>query len=403
MAKHKTENLDELKKGKWPSFVKELEKASEKSERTKDLLGQLEKSYVDGVNYWKHGGMVGVRGYGGGVVGRFSSLPEEFPGVKECHTARLLPVPGLFYTSDILRKLSDVCDKYAGAIFNFHGSTGDIQILGFKHEDAEEMFQDLIKIGFDLGGSGSALRTPSSCVGPARCEWACYDTLNACREITNHFIDEVHRPPFYYKFKIKFSGCPIDCTASGARSDMSVVGIWKDNIKINQKAVEDYAEQFDIQKYVVDLCPSKCIKYKDGILKINDNYCVKCMHCISAMPKALSPGDEKGAQLRLGAKAPIVEGPRLGFVLVPFYDIKKDMEEGYPFFTDLVQRIWDFWDEYGKNRERIGELVQRVGIGNFLEEIGLDPSPAMVAHPRTNPYIRFEEYFEEEEEGNEKE
>lgn len=397
MGKHKTPQLDELKKGKWPSFVREIERAASKSERTVDLLGQLEKSYEDGITLWKHGGMVGVRGYGSGVVGRFSDVPEEFPGVQEYHTARVLSVPGFFYTSDTLRKLADICDKYAGGIFNFHGSTGDIQILGFTQAEAEDLFQSLAKIGFDLGGSGSALRSPSACVGQARCEWACYDTMHACREITNYFLDEVHRPPFYYKFKIKFSGCPIDCTSSGARSDLSVIGVWKDNIKINQEEVAEYASKFDLEKYVVNKCPTKCISFKDNKLNINDRFCVKCMNCIAAMPKALKPGDVKGAQLRLGAKAPVVDGPRLGFLLLPFYDINKDKEDGYSYFTDLVQRIWDFWDEYGKNRERIGELVQRFGIGNFMEEIGIEPHPAVVSYPRTNPYIKFDNQIDKEE------
>jgi len=34
--------------------------------------------------------------------------------------------------------------------------------------------------------------------------------------------------------------------------------------------------------------------------------------------------------------------------------------------------------------------MQRVGLGNFLEQIGLDPIPQMVVHPRTNPYIFYE-------------
>ncbi len=57
--------------------------------------------------------------------------------------------------------------------------------------------------------------------------------------------------------------------------------------------------------------------------------------------------------------------------------------------------------------ERVGELIQRVGVGNFLEEIGLEPRPEMVEHPRPNPFIKFEEYFvevdEEEEEESEEE
>ena len=33
--------------------------------------------------------------------------------------------------------------------------------------------------------------------------------------------------------------------------------------------------------------------------------CVRCMHCINVMPKALRPGTERGATILIGAKAPI--------------------------------------------------------------------------------------------------
>ena len=57
---------------------------------------------------------------------------------------------------------------------------------------------------------------------------------------------------------------------------------------------------------------------------------------------------------------------------------------------ELTEAIWDLWGEHGKNRERVGEFIQRIGLGNFLDQIGLDPVPEMISHPRTNPYIFFE-------------
>ena len=53
-------------------------------------------------------------------------------------------------------------------------------------------------------------------------------------------------------------------------------------------------------------------------------------------------------------------------------------------------QILSFWDEYGKNRERVGELIQRVGMASFLDAIGLEPVPEMVSAPRDNPYIFFQ-------------
>jgi sulfite reductase alpha subunit len=60
-----------------------------------------------------------------------------------------------------------------------------------------------------------------------------------------------------------------------------------------------------------------------------------------------------------------------------------------------------FWNEHGKNRERVGELIQRVGLGNFLEAIEVEPLPEMVAHPRENPYVFYEEYLEPDDEEEE--
>jgi sulfite reductase alpha subunit len=389
--KHETPLLDELKKGKWISFVREMERAAEKSERTEDLLGQVEESYRDKITHWKHGGMAGVRGYGAGMVGRFSEFPEKYPGVKECHSIRLNQTSGFFYNSDVLRKLADIADRHAGGLFNFHGSTGDIQILGLAQADAEELFQKSAELGFDLGGSGSDLRTPSCCVGPARCEFANYDTLQICYDITQAYQDELHRPSFNYKFKLKFSGCANDCVAAASRSDLAFIGTWQDNIKINQGEVKNYVKKFNVQKYVLDKCPTKCMWFEGENLVIDDSNCVKCMHCINEMPKALKSGDQKGLSILIGAKAPLVTGPRMGMMLIPFYDVHEDSKNDYEWLKGLISNMWEFWDEYGVSRERIGELIARVGLVTFLEGIGLEPTIDMVREPRSNPFIKFED------------
>jgi sulfite reductase alpha subunit len=389
--KHQTPLLDELKKGKWISFVKEIERAAEKSERTEDLLGQVEESYRDKVNHWKHGGMAGVKGYGAGMVGRFSEYPDKYPGIKECHSMRIIPSAGFFYNSDFLRKLADISEKHAGGLLNFHGATGNIQILGMSQAEAEDVFQAVAELGFDLGGSGSDLRTPSCCAGQARCEFANYDTMKICRHLTEEYLDELHRPAFNYKFKFKFSGCANDCVASAARSDLAFIGTWKDKIKINQEEVKNYKKKFNVQKYVLDKCPTKCMWFEGENLVIDDENCVKCMHCINELPKALKAGDERGCSILIGAKAPLVTGPRMGMMLVPFYDVNEDAKNDYEWLKGLISNMWEFWDEYGVSRERIGELIGRVGLNTFLEGIGLEPIPEMVQHPRSNPFIKFTE------------
>ncbi len=381
----KTPLLDQLEEGPWPSFVTEMKRAARKSNTAKDLLGQLERSYVDRVGHWKHGGIVGVKGYGGGVIGRYSDLPEEFPGVAEFHTFRVNMPAGWFYTTEKLRQLCDVWDKHGSGLTNMHGATGDIILLGAPTSALQPCFDDLAEIGFDLGGSGSDMRTPSCCVGPARCEFACIDTLNILHSITQEFQDELHRPMFPYKSKIKISGCANDCVASVARSDISIIGTWRDTIRVNDAEVACYAEEgMDIRGEVVDLCPTHCMKWDAQArkLSIDDGECNRCMHCINLMPKALRPGTEKGATILVGGKAPIVRGALLSWVIVPFMK----MEAPYDELKDLIRRIWEWWDENGKMRERLGELINRLGMRAFLSAMNLPPSPQMINAPRANPY-----------------
>lgn len=380
--------LDELEKGPWPSYVKEIKRMAEKNPASKDLLGIQELSYKDRITHWKHGGIVGVTGYGSGVIGRYCDAPEKFPNAASFHTIRVNQPAGWFYSTEALRKVCDIWEKHGSGMTNFHGSTGDIILLGTTTEHLQPCFDDLTEAGFDLGGSGSALRTIAGCVGPARCEWTCFDTLNLVYDLTMEFQDEIHRPRWPYKFKIKASGCPNDCVAAIARADFTIIGTWRDSLRIDQAEVARYAAAgLDIPGIVVNKCPSEALNWDSGkmALTVNAEDCVRCMHCINVMPKAIQTGTERGATIMIGGKAPIVKGAYLSWVLVPFME----MQPPYTEVKDLLRKIWDWWDENGRTRERLAELIERIGLKEFLKEIGLKPLPQMVTKPRANPYVFF--------------
>ncbi|MDO7788981.1 dissimilatory-type sulfite reductase subunit alpha [Desulforamulus aquiferis] len=383
----KTPLLDDLEKGPWPSFVTEIKRAAANNLSAQDLLGQLELSYEDKKAHWKHGGLVGVMGYGGGVIGRYSDVHEQFPHVEHFHTVRLNQPSGWYYHTKALRQVCDVWEKYGSGLTNLHGSTGDVILLGTKTEHIQTIFDEVSAFEehpFDLGGSGSNLRTPSSCAGPARCEFAMIDSTDICHDLTNEFQDYLHRPMWPYKCKIKVSGCPNDCVASIARSDISIQGTWRDDIKINQEAVRAYAaEGFDIQGLVVDKCPTKCMSFDGNELTIDNPNCTRCMHCINKMCKALRPGDDRGATILIGGKAPILQGAMMGWVIVPFMKLEPPYEE----LKEFLEKVWEWWDENGKTRERVGELILRLGMRNFLRAVELEPIPQMVLAPRANPFF----------------
>lgn len=386
MGDGKTPLLDELEKGDWPSFVTEIKRAAAKNQGAADLLAQLECSYEEKIGHWKHGGIVGVKGYGGGVVGRYSDEPEKFPGVREFHTIRVNQPAGFFYTAEKLRQLTAIWDKYGSGLYNMHGSTGDCILLGTTTENLQPCVDELAQIGFDLGGSGGAMRTLGCCVGQARCEKACIDSMGIVRDLTLHYQEVIHRPSWPYKFKIKVSACPNDCAAASARSDLAVIGVWRDSLLIDDEAVRQAVDGgFDIFNRVIRKCPSEALDWDqvEKRLTIRPEDCVHCMHCINMLPRAISIGRQRGATLLIGGKAPVVKGAMIGWVLVPFIPLEPPYNE----LKEIIDKITDWWADNAKNRERVGELIDRLGLAVFLEAIGLKPLPQMVRAPRSNPYI----------------
>ncbi|GFH62949.1 MAG: dissimilatory sulfite reductase subunit alpha [Candidatus Desulfovibrio kirbyi] len=417
MTKHATPLLDQLESGPWPSFVSDIKQEAEARAKNPkgldyqipadcpdDLLGVLELSYAEKETHWKHGGIVGVFGYGGGVIGRYCDQPEKFPGVAHFHTMRVAQPAGKYYNTKFLRDLCDIWDLRGSGITNMHGSTGDIVLLGTQTPQLEEIFYELThNMNVDLGGSGSNLRTPEACLGQSRCEYACYNAQDLCYQLTQDYQDELHRPAFPYKFKFKFDACPNGCVCAMARSDFAVVGTWKDDIKIDQEKVKAYAGgvlkpnagahsgrdwgKFDLQKEVVERCPSRCMKWDGSKLSIVTAGCVRCMHCINTMPQALRIGDERGASILVGAKAPVVDGSQMGSLLVPFVKVEPPYDE----VKEVIEKIWDWWMEEGKNRERVGETMKRLSFQKLLEVTDIPASACHVKEPRSNPYIFFKE------------
>jgi sulfite reductase alpha subunit len=409
MAKkiYETPMLDELENGPWPSFISGIKKLRDDhpDERiqnvTSSLLGQLEHSYETRKGYWK-GGTVSVFGYGGGIIPRFSEVGSAFPESKEFHTIRVQPPAGNHYTTDMLRQLGDSWEKWGSGLQTFHGQTGNIMFIGTTTEGTQHFFDDINSYGWDLGGAGPCVRTAMSCVGASRCEMSCANEHGIHRHLVNNFTDDVHRPALPYKFKFKVSGCPNDCQNAIERADMAIIGTWRDDMKVDQEEVKNYINKKgeNGRQYYIDnmtsRCPTNAISInEDNTLEVDNRNCVRCMHCLNVMPKALHPGDDHGVTVLVGGKRTLKIGDLMGTVVIPFK--KMDTEEDYEELVELAEEMIDFWAENGLEHERTGEMIERIGLVNYLEGIGLEVDPNMVGNPRQSSYIRMDGWDEEAE------
>ena len=119
------------------------------------------------------------------------------------------------------------------------------------------------------------------------------------------------------------------------------------------------------------------------------------MHCLNVMTKALSPGDDKGVTVLIGGKRTLKIGDLMGTVIVPFK--KLETEEDYESLVELASDTIDFFAENALEHERTGEMIERIGLVNFLEGIGVEVDPNMVSQPRQSSYVRMDGWDEEAE------
>jgi sulfite reductase alpha subunit len=355
-----------------------------------DLLGHLEHSYKTRKGYWK-GGTVGVFGYGGGVIPRFTEIKDDkeqpvFKDAAEFHTLRIMPPAGMHYNTDILRKFCDIWEKHGSGLIAFHGQSGDIMFQGCTTENVQKAFDEINELGFDLGGAGPAVRTSMSCVGHARCEQSCFDEGKAHRTIINAFLDDIHRPALPYKFKFKFSGCPNDCMNSIQRADMAVIGTWRDNIQTDEALAKKWFAKHGLNELVNDvvgMCPTRAIQLKEikavskdaavssvavndtPVLEIN-NKRLRALHALHQRhdrragpgqgPRRHHPGRR---QAHPEDRRPDGHGGRAVH--------EAGDRRGLRALLDLAKRIVDFFAENALEHERTGEMIERIGLVNFLE------------------------------------
>jgi sulfite reductase alpha subunit len=180
-------------------------------------------------------------------------------------------------------------------------------------------------------------------------------------------------------------------------SEFAVIGTWRESMKVYQQEVKAFVGNKG-RKYVVDnvitRCPTNALSLNDDdTLDVDNRNCVRCMHCINVMTKALSVGDDKGVTILIGGKRTLKIGDLMGTVIVPF--MKLETEDDYERLKEIAENTIDFFAENALEHERTGEMIERIGLTNFLEGIGINVDPNMVSEPRKSSYIRMDDWDSE--------
>jgi sulfite reductase alpha subunit len=351
-----------LEEGPWPSHVTELRKS-------RYHLQMYEEGLRLRQTQWGFGGYISLPGVAAGILVRASARPDIAGGAN---FVRVLPPSGGWYSTGTLRALCDVADEHAYGILHLHSSGGDVEILGITTEGLGSAVEALNAQGLDVGSTSDAFRNTVECLGATRCDAVLADAADLREAWYRRFLDDVQYPRFPHKVKVKFSGCPNDCARAQQKSDIGVIGIFRDAPKVDQGRLQEWIGQGgDIHRIVMN-CPTKAMEHDGQTLTIDAESCVHCMYCINKCSYAIRPGDDRGVAITVGGKLRGKYGPLMGKVLIPFLPLHSP---DYPEIMDAIEKIAAVFDENAKRKERLGDFLFRVGMDQFTKWMGIKPSP----------------------------
>jgi dissimilatory sulfite reductase alpha subunit len=152
--------------------------------------------------------------------------------------------------------------------------------------------------------------------------------------------------------------------------------------KCPTKAITLVEDKFEASEHV-----SKPPTSDGNTLCIDNKNCVRCMHCLNVIPGGLLPGVDKGVTILVGGKGVLKIGATMGTVVIPFMKLESD--EDFEKLNELARNILDFFAENALEHERTGEMIERIGLTNFLEGLDIPVDPNMIKAAAFQPVLPF--------------
>lgn len=247
-------------------------------------------------------------------------------------------------TSDYLRAVADAADKYGEAYVHITSRQG-IEIPFVHIDDTEAARNKMESAGIRAGASGKKIRSVVACQGDRVCKRGLIDCQEICEEIDELYFAE----PVPYKFKIAVTGCPSSCL----------------KVQENDFGIMGFCEPFFVEGNCVmcraceKACVSSAIMVENGSLSLDMKKCVSCGSCVRACRKDAMQVKEQGYTIFVGGK--VGKKPRMGNILFRTSDRNV--------IFDILEKTVNYYRENALEKERLGDVIDRVGLEQFRETI----------------------------------
>jgi len=248
--------------------------------------------------------------------------------------------------ADQLKKVSEIVQKYGHGYIHMTSRQG-IEIPFIKLEDIGVVKKELGEVGLQPGACGPRVRTVTACQGGAICPSGLIDTTVLAKELDSKYfaMDLPH------KFKFGITGCLNNCLKS-EENDLGIKGGMKPEWQ------EDKCSYCGLCGAV---CPTKAVEVKkqEKMISFNEKECIYCGKCVKSCPVEAWQG-QSGFTVFFGG----MFGNRIatGKQLIPIVFSKDNLFK-------VVDITLGFYKKHGKQGERFGNTLDRVGWGLLQKEL----------------------------------
>ncbi|MDD4566792.1 MAG: 4Fe-4S binding protein [Methanoculleus chikugoensis] len=223
----------------------------------------------------------------------------------------------------------------------------NVELPGIDRRDAGEVAKRLREAGIEPGSTGATLRSVVACKGTV-CRHGCYDTQGLARAIEERYGGcDLPR-----KLKISVAGCPNNCT----RVQLNDIGIAGRRYPL-------FADECEGCGACEKVCREGAVRVVGGKVLFSGETCIGCGDCVAVCPQGAVGVASEGLRLFLGGRSGRVL--RVG--------TEADGLVAEEEILDTITKLLDYFRENALLGERLGEMMERVGVEEVFSAAGMRP------------------------------